>query len=186
MKEVEILVEVFDKKHEVLKVLKSKLKFFGIKKVLDVYFFYPNSDNLKPDIKGRLKESFRLRKKGDKNYLTYKIDNFDIDGKWIYSDEEETIVEDFNIAKKIITNLNFKPLVEVDNRKYIFNTNKYEIVLEEVRDLGLFLEVEKIEIQDGEDIVKVKDEIFEFIKSLGINTTNELNAGKPELLLNKK
>jgi adenylate cyclase class 2 len=183
MKEVEILVEVKSSKEEVLKIL-EKFNFVGEKEVLDIYFYNENNEKLKP-INGELKECFRLRKKDGKNYITYKIDHFK-DGKWVYSDEEETKVDDFEIMLKIVSQLGFKPLVEIDNIKHTFLTDKYEIVLEEVKNLGLFLEVERLVVGDNEDVHVVKEEIFDFIKSLNINVGEESTAGKPELMLRKK
>jgi predicted adenylyl cyclase CyaB len=43
----------------------------------------------------------------------------------------------------ILTKLGFEELVTVNVVKHIYHTSEYEIVLEEVERLGLFLEVEK-------------------------------------------
>ena len=184
MKEVEILVKVKSDKEEVLNKL-SKFNFAGKKEILDIYFYDKDRESLKPK-NNRLWECFRLRKKDKKNYITYKVDKFDNLGKWIYSEEEETEVKSFDTAVKIISLLGLTPLVEIYNTKHTYYTNKYEIVLEEVKDLGLFLEVERLKVEDKEDIMLVKKEIFNFIKSLNIETGEELNSGKPELMLNKQ
>jgi adenylate cyclase, class 2 len=184
MKEIEILVEVFSDKNKVLEIL-NRFNFVGEKEVLDVYFYDEKRDALKPK-DGKLTECFRLRKKDKNNYITYKIDHFDDTGTWVYSDEEETEVSDFKVMAKIISHLGLKPLVEIDNIKHTFLTNEYEIVLEEVKGLGLFLEVEKLTVGENEDIIKIKEEILKFINSLGIKTSKELTAGKPELMLKKK
>ena len=54
-------------------------------------------------------------------------------------------------------NLGFRELVRIDNMKYVFLDSDYEIVLEEVKGLGLFLEVEKMHVDD--DVLKVKENI---------------------------
>ncbi|MFA7662328.1 MAG: hypothetical protein WCX88_00215, partial [Patescibacteria group bacterium] len=76
MKEVEILVKLNDD-FESAKTKLDKLNFQGTKKTLDVYFYDPKRNNLKPNEDFALKECFRLRSKNDKNYITYKIDHFD-------------------------------------------------------------------------------------------------------------
>ncbi len=184
MKEVEILVKVKSDKKEVLDKL-SKFSFAGKKEVLDIYFYDKKRNALKPK-KNRLTECFRLRKKDKTSYITYKIDKFDELNNWIYSEEEETEIKDFNIAVKIISNLGLVPLLKINNIKHTYYTKKYEIVLEEVKNLGLFLEVERLNITNKENIIDVKKEIFNFIKSLGIKIGDELNSGKPELMLNKQ
>ncbi len=184
MKEVEILVEVFDTKNKVLKKLKS-FKKLGVKKTIDVYFYDPLRSDLKPNKSGRLNRCFRLRKKDKKTYLAYKVDNFSQAGRWVHSDEHEIEVSDLRTAENIIEHLGFKTLVEIENLKHTFRYKNYEIVLEEVKNLGLFLEVEKVGVSDKEKIGLIKKEIWHFIKSLGIKTSVELNAGKPELILKK-
>jgi len=184
MKEVEILVKVKDDKDEALEKL-SKFNFAGKREILDIYFYDKKRKSLQPK-NNRLIKCFRLRKKDKKNYITYKVDKFDSLGKWMYSEEEETEIKDFDIALKIFSLLNLTPLVEIDNIKYTYHTKEYEIVLEDVKNLELFLEVEKLKVGDKEDVVVVKRKILNFIKSLNIKTGNELNSRKPELMLNKQ
>lgn len=184
MKEIEILVEVFSTKEEALGAL-NKFKFLGEKSVLDIYFFDPEKDNLRPDKNFRLRESFRLRQKGQNNYITHKKDIFDEKDTWLYSDEEETKVENFEIAKNIIDNLGFKELVKIKILKYIFSYKNYEIIFEQVDNLGLFLEVELQGEEKETDVARIKEEIMTFIKSLQLNVGDELNAGKPELMLRR-
>lgn len=184
MKEIEILIEVKDTKENAL----AALKVFQFKKtlnVLDVYFTMDNLKELQPDQSGRLTNSFRLRKKEEKSYITYKVDHFIHESEWSHSDEYETEVKDFETAMKINKQLGFKELIRIDNVKHVFLTDQYEIVLEEVKDLGLFLEVEKIAQVSDEEVVQTKEEIRAFIKTLNIKLGVEQNAGKPELMLRK-
>lgn len=185
MKEVEILVEAFSPQTEILEKLKT-FEFVGAKEVLDIYFFDPLREALKPNPNGRLSGCFRLRQKSGKNYLAYKKDNFDSSGTWLYSDEDELEVADLRIMENIIEHLGLEVLVTIKNLKHTFETQDYEIVLEEVENLGLFLEVERKNVADQEDIAVIKKEIWQFIKSLEINISDELNLGKPELMLRKK
>ena len=184
MKEVEILYKLDDDKENVLNIL-SQFEYKGEKSTLDVYFYDPLREDLKLDANNRLNKCFRLRKKDSDAYLTYKIDYFDDGNVWLYSDEHEVIVSDYETAEKIIEHLGLKELIRVNNTKYIFINSKYEIILEEVDDLGLFLEVEIV----NEDVVTgvndLKQEIRVFVDELGIKVVNEMNIGKPEALLKK-
>ena len=83
-------------------------------------------------------------------------------------------------------NLGFKILTQIDNEKHTFLTDKYEIVFEDVKNLGLFLEVERLSISENENIAEAKQEIRDFVKYLSIKIKKELNAGKPELMLKKQ
>ena len=88
--------------------------------------------------------------------------------------------------EEILKKLGFEELVRIENIKSTFINNKYEVVLEDVKDLGLFLEVERRDINHDEDIVAVKKEIWKWIQDLGIKGSLELIMGKPELMLRKK
>lgn len=185
MKEIEILVESFDTKEAVLKVL-SSFENVGEKRTLDVYFFDPLRTDLQPADDGRLTRSFRLREKDGKCSIAYKLDNFDEKGMWTYSDEFETSFGDLKTMEEIVKHLGLHELVRIDNTKHTFKTPDYEIVFEEVKDLGLFLEVELLHQVEDSETMAAKHKIQEFINSLGLRVSPELNAGKPELMLRKK
>jgi len=184
MKEIEVLVELLEDKQSALRKL-SKIGKAKLNQTHDIYYSHEHNHKLKPKGFSFPKECFRIRLKSKKAFLAYKVDNFDEKGTWIYSDEYETGVKDFNTTNKIIELLGFTKLIELENKKYTFETKEYEIVLEEVKDLGLFLETE-LKNPENLDPKKVKIQINEFIKSLGLKTSKEINAGKPELMLKKK
>lgn len=184
-KEVEILVKVFDKKEKVIKKL-NFLKFLGNKKTTDIYFFDPKRNDLKPDKKGQLKNCLRLRDKNKEYSVAYKVDHFNNKGVWLYSDEYESQVSDFKKTNDIFQKLGLKELIRIENIKSTFINNKYEIVLEDVKGLGIFMEVERHIVSNKEDIIKIKEEIWNWIKKLDIKVSLELTMGKPELMLRKK
>ncbi len=183
MKEVEILVEVFNNKETVLNKLK-KFESKGTILVKDIYFYHPNKENMQV-VNGKYPKTWlRLRNMNNTQYLAYKIDRFEGD-TWIYSDEYETEISNVDSMIKILDNLGFKTLLRLTINKENFITDSYEIDLEDVEDLGLFLEVERLNVADSEDVNQIKKEIQKFIDSLGIKTSSELNLGKPELMLKR-
>lgn len=181
MKEIEILVEVKSSKEETMKALEC-FTAHGEKRTLDIYFADPLRDALQPDKNGRLHSCFRLRQKDGKCSIAYKNDHFEGD-EWLYSDEHETSVGDIDIALRIVEHLGLKELVRIDNVKHVFTTPEYEVVFEEVKDLGNFIEVEKLEEVPDEQVPAAKQEIRAFLASLDLHLGKELNAGKPELML---
>ena len=102
----------------------------------------------------------------------------------MYSNEYETRVESLKILKQIIRKLGLKKFIEINNKKEIYLTDKYEIALENVKDLGLFLEVE-YSTNDDVSIIEIKKEIQKFIDELNINVSDELTMGKPEMYMRK-
>jgi adenylate cyclase, class 2 len=185
MKEIEVLVRVEEENtNKVLEKLKLVSEFKNKSNVYDIYFYDPLKKNLSPNEKMELKEAFRLRRKKDKNYMTYKVDKFDDNGKWLYSEENETEIESFDEAKLIIKRLGLEKLVIVDMEKYFFENNNYKIAVEFVKDLGCFLEVESKNL-DVADINKERKKIIDFIDNLDFKLSEDVGIGKPELLIKK-
>ncbi|MBN2142869.1 class IV adenylate cyclase [Candidatus Woesearchaeota archaeon] len=182
MREIEVLVELSSSKEDALRALKS-FREEGNREVVDTYYFHPSSDDLKP-VRGSLRNCLRIREKSGTCLLAYKNDHFDGEGKWVYSDEYEVVVSEGNTMKTILRLLGFRELLTIRNRKHKFMHDQYEIVLEEVTDLGLFLEVERLDVPDSEDASDVKSKIRAFIASLGLEAA-ELDMGKPELMLKR-
>lgn len=183
MKEIEILVEVYSSCDEVTKAF-EKFEYLGNKKTIDTYYYDPLRNNLKPNSNNQINECLRLRTQSNVNSITYKIDQFDETGKWLYSDEYETKVDNIFMITEILNKMGFNELLTIHNEKRIYKYNNYEIVFENVKDLGYFLEVEYCTNEDI-DIKKKKEEIQKFINSLGLNISQELNIGKPEMMINK-
>jgi predicted adenylyl cyclase CyaB len=185
-KEIEILWVLETKIEDCLGVLNQRAKS-SKSEITDLYFVDPKRDDLKP-IEFRLNHCLRIReiRKADiiKSYITFKKDFFD-DDVWLYSDENETEIESFNDMKSILEKLGFEVLIEIINTKTKFIIDNYEIVIEKVKDLGNFLEIEIIDSEGIENIEEAKEEIRTFLNALGIKVGDEMNAGKPELMLRK-
>ena len=170
MKEIEILVELYDNIEDV----KEKFKQFnyeGLKRTIDEYYYDPKRDDLKPDKDNQLSHCLRLRTKNNDYSITYKDDVFD-NGKWLYSNEYETKIENIDMLREIFNKLGLVKFIEIDNEKETYTYNDYEIVIENVKDLGLFMEVEYC-TNDNIDIKQVKNQIQDFIDGLDLKVSKE-------------
>lgn len=183
-KEIEILFKLNEDKDSIINKFKD-LKSGGNKRIVDTYYFDPLRDDLKPDKSGRLRASFRLREKEGKSYMTYKNDHFEGD-IWSHSDEYEAEVQDAVVARNILENIGMKELVVVDVEKNYFTTDVFEVVVEDVKNLGIFLEVEYHYYDNEMGVENAKNNIREWLLSRGVALGEEMNAGKPELLLRNR
>ncbi len=188
MKEIEILYTLKTDIETAKKLLAKKVSFVEEVVVDDWYYTRCDVEGLFPNEEDHLRSALRLRRKGDRHYITYKEDHFDDNEIWLFSDEHETLVGDIVVMKNIFSKLMFTELVHVLNKKLCYQTDIYEIVLEDVFDLGHFIEIEfKGDAQDfsPKDVQDKKQEMRLFLKSVGIEIGEEMNTGKPELLLRK-
>ena len=139
--EVEIKIpltkELFDK---VRIRLKKRASFVGSSSEIDIYFNPPHKNFLKPK---HPYEYLRLRVKNDRGVITYKHVYFDDKGRKTHSDEYEAKVESPKQLEKILSVLGFKNflVIEKQREKYL-HKDQLEIVLDRVRDLGYFIEIE--------------------------------------------
>ena len=183
MKEIEVEVAFDNSKEEVINIL-SRFNFKGDKEICDTYYFDPLRTNLQPESDLRLNETFRVRKNDKGCFLTYKKQHFE--GKlWVYSDEYETKIGDPNVLEKIIEMIGLEVLIRVHNKRKVYSYKDFEIELEDVENLGVFIEVEKLS-NSSNDEMTIKKEIREFIKSLNLKNAKELNIGKNQYLLSQK
>ncbi len=184
MEEVEILVQVEGSAEGALKKLSTLCTFLKCSETKDCYFFEPQKGRFQLGEHG-LDECLRIRiPHNDKAKLTYKKDIFDAKGHWTHSEEEETTIEDPLIMQNILEKLGYKELVEINTKKHKFETSEFHVVLEEVKELGLFLEVEAIKLLGT--IEQTREKIKQFLTRTGLTLLPESGMGKPELLLRKK
>ena len=160
MKEIEVLVEVYDDINKVKESL-SKFKYKGKKVTIDEYYYDPLRDTLKPDKDNQLSHCLRLREKNNEYSITYKDDIFD-NGKWLYSNEYESKVTSLDMIKEIFKRLGLVKFIEIYNEKETYIYKDSEIVLENVKDLGTFMEVEYCTNEDV-DVKEIKTKIQIFI-----------------------
>lgn len=183
-KEIEILWKLNDTLEAAIGKLASA-EFIKEKDIADYYFYDPTRNDLQPDENMRLSKCLRVRVSKDGNVITFKKDHFDAD-RWLYSDEIESGISDAKNIIAILEHLGFEKLITVDVKKFYFWSEPYEIALEKVEGLGLYLEVEYHSQKEIGDVFAIKKEMREFVVSRGFLVGEEENAGKPELLLRKK
>ncbi len=164
MQEIEILYNLTENFSAAERKLKKK---FGKPLLVDIYDKYYKI--------GR-RRCLRLRRTANKRLLTYKQDVYQ-GKKWLYSKEFEAPV-----SQEIVKILERRLGVDVKYRiiKHIFETDQYQIILERIPQVGVFLEVEKR--GRARNIERAKNEIRKFVKGLGIKTGKELNQFKPEIV----
>ena len=109
----------------------------------------------------------RIRKQNDiaefnfKQQRTSELDNI----------EYETKVDDPEALHQILLMLGWKPEVEVKKVRRKGKIGQYKICLDEVENLGSFVELEKL-TDDNDDPIKVQEELLQVLESFGIPRSN--------------
>ncbi len=131
-------------------------------------------------------EWLRIRTNPDKTIFEYdKSVNKDEKGEQEYAVEYETEVSHPEELRKILQFLDFKKRVVVDKDREVWDCGKVEVCIDNVRDLGLFVEVEAK--GDFKSPVEAKSACMSFLEDLGVDLekTPPINNGYPVLLLER-
>ncbi|MEG2250297.1 MAG: class IV adenylate cyclase [Bacilli bacterium] len=181
MEEIEINVELFSTLEEAKNKL-SQFNFIGEEKIMDVYFYDPNKVSSKPNKEKEIGESLRLRNINGKFKVSYKIDKYDETGKWLYSDNIEKEITNVNETLKQFNQSGLKEMFTIKNIRNHYKNVEFDIYVENVENLGNFIEIEK-HVLETEDIIKLKENMYSFVINLGLNISEALKIGKPEMML---
>jgi adenylate cyclase class 2 len=146
----------------------------GIQKHLDTYYNSPVRDFSNTD------EALRIRSVNGRSVLTYKGKKLDSISKT--RPEFETEV-DGDSARSILVALGFFESGVVRKKRDIFSCKGMTIALDSVEGLGEFIEVEK---QAETNIEKHRNQIFEFLESLGIRKEDSIRTSYLEMVLENK
>lgn len=118
----------------------------------------------------------RIREQNGKSIFTIKQTGInDLD-----SFERETEISDSEEMRHAILLLGYSEAVRINKVRRKTMCQGYEICLDQVEDLGNFVEVEKI--TENEDPEKVQTELFEFLKQFGVTEADRVVNGYDTLI----
>jgi len=127
--------------------------------------------------------SLRVRKQNDRSFLTLKIPQASRQD----CIEREMEIMDGNMMIEILELLKWEKVPVVDKKRIKTNLNGMEIVLDTVKDLGEFIEAEKIvHAINPESRKKTQEELFDFLGTLGISKEDQVIDGKYDIMLFEK
>lgn len=86
--------------------------------------------------------------------------------------EYETEVKDPEEVHNMLTILNWYPAIEVKKMRKKGKLGEYEFCLDQVEQLGTFVEIEKLTSDDA-DPEEVREELFKELESLGLSREDE-------------
>ena len=194
MQTIEITVKVKETKESV----KNKLISNGFIQTSDEYgddiYMTRDLDKLdKNNIFELLNKSVLLRHhygkyREERKYLVLKDKNYK-DGNVTSEEILSVKIDDIEIMKKMLEKLGFEELIQ--KNQYFNDYTKGDIVfiLEEVKDIGLLIEYENKNDFTGksdEEIMEAKREMYNTIKSIGIDICEDYDVKKAYDLIVKK
>ncbi|MCZ7401182.1 MAG: class IV adenylate cyclase [Candidatus Methanoperedens sp.] len=177
MIEIEVKASVDDPKQLERSLIEFGATPIGIETQADTYYNAPYRDFGKTD------EALRIRVEDGKSVLTYKGPKMDKVSKT--RKEVETEIKDIDGMGNILSSLGFFPVATVSKKRKNFRVGDFFISLDEVRDLGNFIEVE-IGVKDSRNFQEKVESIFKFMGKLGIKRESSIRKSYLEMILEKK
>ena len=181
--EIELKLPLTKSQHQrIRKKLQKIAKFVKFSRHSDDYYTPTQNSFLKHKYPY---EWLTLRRRDGKVILNYK--HWYPEGKkyTTHCDEYQTEVSVGSQLEKILKALRFKKIVTVEKKREIFTYNDiFEIGLDEVKDLGYFIEVECMKDLGG--VKRSWEEIVKFTHNLGLKRTKTIPGGYGLMLISKK
>jgi adenylate cyclase, class 2 len=125
----------------------------------------------------------RIREQNGKSIFTLKISQTSRQD----CIERETEISDGKSMTDIMDLIGYEEVTTVDKKRIKTKYKDMEIVLDDVKLLGEFIEAEKI-VQDSDSEVrkKIQEELFEFLATIGITKEDHVIGGKYDIMVYEK
>ena len=121
----------------------------------------------------------RIRTENDIHSLTLKQMQNSFE-----SIELETIVDNPNVVSEMLTLLGYKKFVAINKKRTKSKYNKFSLCIDEVEDLGNFLEVELL-VEKEEEKSTALEQIHKFLSAIGISKNDICHERYHIMLYNK-
>jgi len=181
MKNIEVEIQVIIKNPEKAEAKLNKTgKFIKSRRQIDKYYVPPHRDFFAKDTPD---EYLRVRYEEGKNHLNYSFLYFGEDGWLRNTDEYETLIDKPEVVEEIFEKIGLMPKITVKKTRKYFDCGDFEVTLDQVENLGDFMEVEAK--KDFGSIDKTRKACLDFLNSLGIEYEVKKEMGYPRMLYKK-
>jgi len=178
--EVEIQV-ILKNPEEVEAKLNKIAEFVKEKKQKDEYFVPKHEDffSLKRPIK-----YLRVRHEENNNRVGYMFLHFEADTEnLLKTDEYETKIENPDMMSIILKKLDMIHRVTVKKQRRCFDYKDFEILIDNIEELGYFIEIEAKKLLGS--IEETKKKCYEILEEIGADWEKPKKGGYPRLVLEK-
>ncbi|MFC1894379.1 class IV adenylate cyclase [Candidatus Dependentiae bacterium] len=185
-KEIEVKLQIDDNIFDFVKSwLNQNAKHIREEKHTEYYLNKPATSFLFTAPEGYKDAIDYLRVRFNKNGDTLCFKRFHedpVEKRPLYCDEYEVKVSDGKVTLELFRSLGYSEQTLVEKNRNIYMHDCFEIVIDQVKNCGTFIEVElKKEVQDANVGIKL---IYDFLKSMGITKFKLQTRGYVSMLWN--
>ncbi|WEL21137.1 class IV adenylate cyclase [Halorhabdus sp. BNX81] len=160
------------------RLLDAEADPLGTIRQVDTYYNAPHRDFAATD------EALRIRREHAHGEVTAKITykGPKVDGASKTREEHETSVGDGETADAIFRGLGFEPAATVEKQRHRYALRNSTVTLDDVTDLGEFVEVERAVETDAE-IEAARESVTSLLSDLGLDPADSIRTSYLGLLL---
>jgi len=121
---------------------------------------------------------FRIRKQGDKTILTMK---YKASSRSRDNHERETTIDNAKEVADMLERVGYVQGVRIKKTRQTAKYNDFEICVDEIDQLGSFIEVEKL-ADDDANVDEIQDDLWSLLRKLGVNSEDRVHEGYDTLM----
>ena len=121
---------------------------------------------------------------GEKVIMTAKSPKAKQGNESLVKREHEVVVNSADEARNILSMVGLQEAVRVVKKRQTAKYEGYEICMDEIENLGSFIELEKI--AEDKDAAQSQEQMLEFLGTLGILPEDQVKKGYDILMLERK
>lgn len=180
--EIEIKIQITNPAELEQKILEEN-EFIKKRKQTDKYFVPKNEDWFE---KRPVSKFMRVRYEDGRHHLNYTDAKYDDKTVLLTSEEYEINIENPETAEELLERLGYILKVTVTKIRKYFENENFEIVLDNIAELGDFIEIEAKKDFGGAE--KTRQACFDFAKELKIefDQSKYKSRGYPNMILDKQ
>ena len=181
MKDIEITCEVFEEVSTIDKVLQKKGFHYIEEFTLDDIYMKNEETNEFASNNGRITDTLIIRfvNENDKKIICKKR-NYDKKGFEISTEKSVLKIENIEEAEKYLNMLGYKRFLRMIDKNYMYENEEYILYIQEVKNLGTFLELES---KDKDIDMQI---LIEYMMGFNFNMGEKIDIRKADLLYQKK
>lgn len=186
--DIELTVQVKCTRVELENVLKTKgFKLVEQYSMKDSYFSWLKGSSI--NYYDLVKNSFLVRNivltDRTKQVITYKFKSFDAAGNVISEVKTETAVDNTQKAIEVFKLAGLNEWIIVEQKMSVYSNGSIEFIVEDVKDLGLFIEYEIQNLKAGTDKEKMYKQMIAELKALQLPLGDDYSCKKAYMMFEK-
>ena len=184
IKDVEITCEVYEEISTIIKALEDKSFQYIEEFTLDDIYMQNEKTKEFAAENGKITDTLIIRYVGeDDKKIVCKRRKYNEKGFEISTEKSVTKIADIKEAENQLNMLGYTRFLNMIDKNYMYENNEYVAYIQDVKDLGIFLELEAKENKNADQSI---EKLINFVKSLNLNIGKKFDIRKADLLYSKQ